>query len=416
MEWRDKGCLTCRHWDKDKQACGQYLAGKVQRKPNSDPTPDRVTRYRYASRFWGQEDDFINRYCQFSYGQYGRRVTGAKQWMMPELHARLQEFGMVRWRRAEVLNLTAPLFEHVALEATEQQADIYNQLRLGFITMHEEGEYLGIKQIKSILAQLTYFRRATTLEPRDFMTALQGRRPEFATDLKIPKGGTGAKQDWLVEFMEQEFENANGDNAVKFLVFCEWTDVLTPLQGRLKKELKLDRLVPGQRSRSGGVGQDSSDFPMVPAMEVDEPYAYMASLTGATDQATRQAISKSWNADPQFKVLLASSAAFEGINLQGGMTSDGTLYVIMLNFPWLPGAVVQAIGRGWRWGQDAQVVALFPHVKGTIDEMMAGVLKGKQEAFDSAIDGGDQDVAQLFRITNMRNVLDLIGPGPSGRR
>lgn len=319
---------------------------------------------------------------------------------------------MVRWRRSEVLKLDKPLYEHVALQAGPEQANIYNQLRQGFIEMWADDELLGIKEVRSILAQLTYFRRATTLEPRDFMTALQGRRPEFATDIKMPKAGTtGAKQDWLAEFMADELESSNGDNAVKFLIFSEWTDVLNPLLGKLKKELRLDRLVAGQRGRSGGMGQASSDFPMVPAMEVDKPQGYIASLTGDTDQATRQAISKAWNSDPKFKAILASGAAFEGINLQGGLPKDGTLYVVCLNFTWMPFQVVQMIGRGWRWGQDAQIVVLFPHVKGTIDEAMAMVLKGKQQAFDAALDGDEQAMAALFEPTTSREVLDLLGKG-----
>jgi SNF2 family DNA or RNA helicase len=148
---------------------------------------------------------------------------------------------------------------------------------------------------------------------------------------------------------------------------------------------------------------------MVPSGWVKEPRGYMAIIDGSVDKRARQKISERWNEDKDLKVFLGSPAAFEGINLQGGLKKEDTAHVILLNLPWLPKDVVQAIGRAWRFGQNGQVMVMIPSLRNTIDSEMADVLKEKQEAFDQAVDGGDQNMAALFTINNHSSVLNLIG-------
>ena len=94
--------------------------------------------------------------------------------------------------------------------------------------------------------------------------------------------------------------------------------------------------------------------------------------------------------------------------MQGGLTEDDTAYVILMNLPWLPKDVIQAIGRAWRYGQDGQVVVLIPSIERTIDKRMADELEEKQDAFDQAIDGGVQNMSQLFDVRDNQQALELI--------
>lgn len=395
-EYHSMGCKACRNWSDD------HCTLSDKPKPFNPETPPEIIRYRQTGQ-WGTFESFRDRYCEtelvtFRKGgreHQARKIVGPKKYMMDDLNQRLLDFGMVRWRRAEVLGMNTIAYEHISLEPTPAQADLYNQLMNGFINMYgDSGELLDQKQVRSILAQLTYFRRATTLTPREFQLSLQGRNPEFAPSLKIAVSDSGAKQEWLLEFIADQLDQQ--DNGDKFLIFSDWTSELRPLLNRISTRLKFDVL-----SDKGGK--------LMPEGKVSNPAGYCSIIDGSTKHESRQQISERWNSDHDFKVFLGSPAAFEGINLQGGLKEVDTAYVVILNMPWLPKDVVQAIGRVLRYGQRGDVVALFPAVEGTIDENMVTTLLGKQWAFDQAIDGGNHNMADLFKVNSTRSALKLLG-------
>ena len=373
-------CTYCPAFNRDEWVCRE--GGK-----HTEGVKPKKMRYRSSGQ-WGSFDNFKSTYCTFDW--YGR-VTGAKPWKLPDLHRRLEKFGMVRWRLSEVLDTKTLAYEYVSLQLTPQQARVYNALRDGFLEVWgAEGEYLGREKLRSMLAQLMYFRRITTLTPREFQLSLNGKNPAFAPDLSIPMSDDGCKQGWILEHAK----SLNGD---KMIVFSDWTSFLRPLSRRLQKA-GFDELVP-------------RDGALEPSGKVNNPKGYTAIIDGNTKPEVRQMISRRWNEDPQFKVFLGSPAAFEGINMQGGLDDEGTVYVVLANLPWVPKDVFQAIGRALRAGQPAQVVAVVLSARQTIDEQMARTLKNKQADFDDAIDGGKQRAAAFFNITGVRSALDLIGKG-----
>ncbi|NIQ88624.1 MAG: DEAD/DEAH box helicase [Deltaproteobacteria bacterium] len=385
------GCTSCSNWMPRAKRC----KAKKDRKCWTDAKPAKQIRYRATSQQWGSEWQFKNRYCQMEEIHLRQRtvtrVVGPKMHMMDQLNSRLDRWGMVRWRRAEVLDMQDLIYERIELQATPEQESIYGQLAAGLLHMYDENfQFSGMKEVRNVLAKLTYFRRAVTLTPREFAMALAGRNPEFAPRLDVPVSDKGAKQDWLMQFMDSEFDQSNG-NKVKFIILSEWTSALRPLQKRLADKFELSELKwnvkNGLRNGDRAIGI----------------------IDGSTPKRERQAISERWNDDLQFQVLLGSGAIFEGINLQGGLGPEDTIYVVVLNLTWMPSQVVQWIGRAYRYGQDAQVVAMFPTVIESIDEKMADTLLGKQLAFDRAIDGGEHNMHDLFKVTSGRDVLDLIG-------
>jgi len=385
---RGDGCNGCEHWMSRKKTCKLYDRGKVGQKPFRDKVDSLTIRYRSRPPTWGSFDQFRLKYCSFSSWGY---VSGANQRNMPELNDRLRRYGMIRWRRAEVIKAPKPQYEHVMLDPTPDQKTLYKRLREGFLMMYDGEDGYEPTRIRSILAQLMYFRRVTTMTPKEFSAAIAGHKPEFAPDLSIPISDKGAKQDWLVNFIDDQIIG-NGD---KLVVFSDWTGALRPLIRRLCKENKLDILVVRNKQ-------------LVPQGITKHPEGYISYIDSSVPKESRFILQQAWNTRQDIKVLLLSPAAFEGMNLQGGVGESDTVYGVFLNLPWLPKDVIQALGRIWRFGQKGQVVALFPALRGTIDETMSKVLRSKQSAFDEAIDGGEQDMAELFVVTSVRHILDLI--------
>lgn len=318
-------------------------------------------RYRGASPLWGSYWSFTGDYCEYQRGYFGTKIVGGKN--LPQLHAKLESTkSMVRWRRDEVLSLEPIIYKYIVLDAGPEQAQVYSQLSQGFAQYIEETGRISRKTIRTMLAQLTYFRRATTLTPREFALALGGQNPQFAPDIEVPISDYGAKQDWLLSFLEN---NLDGQKA---LIFSDWTGCTKPLVTRLTK---------------AGVGTVFID--------------------GSTPHQERFEIQERFNRDESAQVFVGSPAAYEGLNLQAAT------FVVFMNLPWRPKDIFQAYSRAHRMGQKGQVVVIFPLVRGTIDEKMAKQLRHKQMDIDKAIDNGEVNAAKLFEITSKEEVLDMVG-------
>jgi len=305
---------------------------------------------------WGSYDSFIRQYCEV--GNRDRVLRGRN---LPSLHKRLMDIGMVRWNRSEVLSLEPIVYRYVLLMPTAEQRRLYDDLRRGFAQMVSPMGTLTRRQVGTILGQLTYLRRATTLTPREFAMALGGHNPAFAPYINIPVSDRGAKTDWLFNFMDGYL------NSGKVVVFCDWTSATRPLLARLNHK---------------GIGA--------------------VGIEGSTSSRERFGIQERFNRDPRITVLVGSPAAYEGLNLQAGK------YVVFMNLPWAPKSIFQAYSRVHRLGQMQQVTVIFLCLVNTIDERMAEVLGRKQKDIDRAIDGSSIEAAKLFDIRTSGDVLRLI--------
>jgi len=322
---------------------------------------DTQIRYRGASPEWQSYFSFCSRYCEWENNRYSGfpKIIGGKN--LDELHRKLIDSRiMVRWRRSEVLDLEPIIYKYIPLEATDAQARLYSQLRDGYISYVNELGRLDRKQVRSVLAQLTYFRRATTLTPKEFGIATGPIK--FAPDLEVPISDEGAKQQWLLSFIDGYLDGE------KVLIFSDWTACTRNLTNRLKRH-------------------------RIKVLSID----------GSTPHEERFAIQEQFN-DPDDKtpIFIGSPAAFEVLNLQAAS------YVVFMNLPWRPKDVFQAYSRAHRFGQEKQVTVIFPFISGTIDEKMSRQLERKQRDIDLAIDNGEIDGAKLFKITTKQQILDLI--------
>ena len=305
---------------------------------------------------WGSYDSFVQRYCEV-----GRRNRVLRGRNLSSLHTRLQDVGMVRWNRSEVLQLDPIVYRYVLLTPTPDQRQLYDELRRGFAQMVSPMGKLTQRQVGTVLGQLVHLRRATTLSPREFALALGRHNVAFAPHLDIPISNRGAKTDWLVDFMDGYLNDG------KLVVFCDWTAATRPLLARLNQ------------------------------MGIEA-----VGIEGSTSSKRRFEIQEKFNQDPCIRVLVGSPAAYEGINLQAGK------YVVFLNLPWAPKAIFQAYSRVHRLGQTQQVTVIFLCLLDTIDERMAQVLESKQRDIDQAMDGGRINTARLFDIRSSGDILKLL--------
>jgi SNF2 family DNA or RNA helicase len=204
---------------------------------------------RHAPPAWGSQEDFLGRYTV----RKGLSVTGGRN--LDELHHRLERI-MVRWRKEDVLPDLPPLLEPriVRLPLTPPQRCLYDSLRSGALAEGlKTSAPLGL-QGHSALAQLTRFRRLTSMSPKRFSG----------------QGSTvSAKGEWIKNFLLYMLDEE--DSAI---VLTNWVDTAREL-GDLLADL----------------------HPQV--------------VTGESGLEARKSAVETFG-----KVFIGSPAAFEGINLQ----------------------------------------------------------------------------------------------------
>lgn len=125
-------------------------------------------------------------------------------------------------------------------------------------------------------------------------------------------------------------------------------------------------------------------------------------ISGQTSSKDRDRVRKGLN-DGTIKVaLLSIRAASEGLNLQKRSNR-----VFLLDMPWNPELIKQAIARVFRRGQERQVVSTSFIAKNTIDEHMVKLLDKKSKMF-SAIKGQLTDAALAKNLT-FDDFAELLG-------
>lgn len=338
-----------------------YKHKKRNYKKKEDRIPDGL-RMRRQSTEWGNYKVFKDRYTQQDW--YGN-VKGGRR--LDELNRRLEPI-MVRWRKEDVLadlpDLRPPNI--VSIQLTSQQTKLYQDMRDGYFAWLEQTDmarYVAgqpaknkenrravYKEIKAILAQLTYFRRITSMSPRTFARRMmsnaareakkQGREtqdcfPAFTAGISMGDSQTSAKAAWIQEFLEYSL-----DEGEKLVILCIWKDTVDELAVFLQ------------------------DYKPV-------------TLTGNLSAKKRQEVIEGFD-----KVFIGSSAAFEGINLQAAHT------VVWVDLPWNSTAVTQGNGRIHRIGQHEACDVFMLLAEETIDQRVFEMNRAKAQDIALAIDGG----------------------------
>eukprot|EP00915_Cephaloidophora_sp_WS-2016_P003416 GHVH01004579.1.p1 GENE.GHVH01004579.1~~GHVH01004579.1.p1 ORF type:complete len:1585 (-),score=291.24 GHVH01004579.1:249-5003(-) len=116
-----------------------------------------------------------------------------------------------------------------------------------------------------------------------------------------------------------------------------------------------------------------------------------ARMVGSMPLQTRVRVLQSFNADPEFRIILISlKAGGEGLNLQVASR------VYLMDPWWNPAGELQAIQRAHRIGQTKEVVAVRFIAELTIEEKILELQRKKQLAFECTIGGkASSSVAKL---------------------
>lgn len=311
-------------------------------------------RYRGSSPTWGTQDAFESRYCMYEYTRFGKKFTGAKNQL--ELHRRLFDSDIAsRVLRSDVADLAAPTYRYIPLDLEDDQAALYRQVASGIVTkLNMVGEMTEV-QLRSHLTIMLYLERAAAMTPKDFQESIADAPPEWLHITK-QKSDKGAKQNWLLDFMDEL------DDGDKVIVFSQWLGVIEPLQKMLEEH------------------------------GVFEPLAFHGKMTDQQKDVARHLFNRS----KEHKIIIVSPAGFQGINLQKGVDEDGTLHIVFFDFGWNPERIVQPIARGHRLGLKGKLWIWFLRAVGTIDDYKVKRLKNKQRDIDLIIEGRSTAMIDLF--------------------
>lgn len=361
---KGRGCINC--W--------QYDKGCKDHTPHDPGVP---FRYRRASPIWGPYDSFVGRYCKtetvhIGGGRYVKKITGAKN--LPELRDRLSPH-IVRWKKAEVLDLPDLYFRHVLLDFDPdgRQHRLYEDLRSGLIDQLRSDGYWTPVMLKSRLAQLIYLRRSLSLSPTAFYESIvkrdqqEGDLPIWVRQALTRQGSDNAKASWVVNFLVGNVYTGDA----QALVWSQWTTVTREIWSRLR------------------------DY-----------HAVTGYATGEVNRRASQEVRDAFNAG-ELDVVVGSPAISEGINLQGAGRPIG--YVVVVDCPWTPKDIIQTIGRLYRAEQQSDVEVIFLGIKDTLDQWMLARVQERQKWLQQVLDGEtDSGAVKLFDIRTARQLIDAL--------
>ena len=353
----------------------------------------KIQGYIRRSSIWSSRAEFVRTYCETQSNRWGTKVTGGKnlsyetcelpccrkdKWGKDDfgkwkrlrtsprdkclsLHERLKREVMLRCKTADVVDMPDWTLIDVPVEPTREQRRFYKMLLGGLMTWLEEGRHQGFA-ISAVIAQMTYAFTTCT----DLRQLAMGLAKRTAGDSIVDMAGIrrtmlagldedqfSGKLNWLLDFLENQV-NGNGDTA-KTLVFTEFKITARILYKTLKRK---------------GYG--------------------VVIIDGGVPAKDRLGIEQQFRNDSETTVLIGTSAAYEGINLEKAQ------YVILFGkVSWVSGKVLQAIKRAHRMTTKHHVTVLRLYFRHTIEVWLNGIIGRKAEDFNQSIDGGkDGGIAQ----------------------
>lgn len=339
-------------------------------------------RLPYGSPEWGTQSDFEYEYCQKdSWGH----IVGTMN--LPDLHRRLQRFGMHIVEKREVLDIPELHTQVEYIKLSPEGQKVYDLAKFGAVKALDElewrhGRYFdsGNYQVaQCILAILTMMRRATTMSPYHFsehanrlmmekngLTGIGFEMPKLPPELLTKDN---AKLDWTKDYINEHFPT--GKEPGGMLVYSEWTDVLDEVRQGLNGI--------GERM---GLG------------------LYRGGVSMRSREETRLGV-----LNGQKKLVLTSDAGGRGLNLQALNRA------VIMNLPWTPTQVEQLAGRIERMGQENEMFVHYLVVKGTVDErkMLPTILNKKKDS-DMILHGkrGRKTKGILDGLNRISDVQDWI--------
>lgn len=138
----------------------------------------------------------------------------------------------------------------------------------------------------------------------------------------------------------------------------------------------------------------------------DQFHGQSVTYTGSTSKEERKKAVAEFQNNPNTKVFIGSiRAAGQGLNLTKGSA------VVFGELDWVPAIMEQAVDRCHRIGQDQDVVVAIPHIKGSVDDYVFGILSSKSafSSMFSEVEHIDYDSAMAEKIQIAQSLSTVSG-------
>lgn len=305
--------------------------------PNGKPTetytilshvrPDRIGRWA----------EFGRKHIVWEGGGHGSKAVCLKD--VDVLKEKMADIVFIRTHNSPDVVVDLPKERHTTynLEMTEEQKKLYNAISEDIIAELDRLEEMGFNASSpAVIAKLKKLEQVA-IDP----DALLEKD-------KINMSKMYPKEEWAVQMITDHLEDPTNGGIV---VFC---DMKLPLY-KIEQGLK-DNGVDGNA---------------------------IAYIMGGVKPEERTEVSAKLE-NGEVKVVLCTSAAEEGVNLQKGAHT-----LIHMDNPWVPKAVTQREGRVLRTGQESAYASFFtPLMTGTVEDRKRAALGFKIEAIEDLLGEG----------------------------
>lgn len=290
---------------------------------------------------------FAHRYCDAKHNGYGWDFNGSSN--VEELHEKLSNKVMIRRKKADVLpQLPDKIYSFIPLEITNRKE--YASAEYDFIQYVRSGVEI---EARKLLAEYLSSDLQAPVEINDHkLKRLQDEKAEKATALTqieaLKQLAAKGKLDSIISWIEDFLESGE-----KLVVFATHKFVIQELMTRFKKlAVKID----------GSVSMDN-----------------------------RQKAVDTFQNNSKIKLFVGNIKA-AGV----GITLTAASNVAIIEYPWTPGELVQAIDRCHRIGQKDTVNVHYLMAVDTIEEKIAHMLDDKQKVLDAVLDGKQTNTGNLL--------------------
>lgn len=299
-------------------------------------------------------------------------------------------------------------YDEAIIEAEIKQKSLIKRIKPFILRRRKDEELSHILKEKKVIEE---FIELTLAEKKLYDTLAE----EYKQQLKEEKNSIGKGVDAdgdLNDGNEEEDKPKNNETGMKIFKLIQDLKALTSLPNRLQdnngnfieptksikfKKILLDRINKGDRilvfSSFLEVLDNAGEF-------LNEKKINFFRIDGSMPASERQQITKEFNSNEEYKVVLISlKAGAAGLNLVGANV------VIHYDLWWNPSIENQANDRAYRIGQEKNVEIIKLVCSGTIEEKILNLQKKKQDLFDIIIEGAKGSPSGM---TTQKDLEELI--------
>jgi superfamily II DNA/RNA helicase, SNF2 family len=317
----------------------------------------------------------------------------------------IDENSQVDWEDTEAVSD----YEESVIQAELKQKSLIRRIK-PFILRRRKDE-----ELSHILKEKKVTEHYIELSPIEKLlyTELAEEYKEQLEEEKALIGKNGVDADGDLEDGNEEKQNRKDNGAgMKIFTLIQKLKALTSLQGRMQdlegnfveptkskefKKLLIERIKKGDRilvfSSFLEVLDDAGEF-------LEKNGIKHFRIDGALPASERQKITREFNGNDEYKVVLISlKAGAAGLNLVGANV------VIHYDLWWNPSIENQANDRAYRIGQEKNVEIIKLVCNGTIEERILKLQKKKQDLFDIIIEGTKGSPAGMTTAKDLEELI-----------